>query len=156
MSTASQEEARVRPARAEDAAAISRIVREELGYEASEEEVGAALALLCPQDSNLILVVERGGRLLGYGHAAAKPSLWLGRIAELQTFAIEAPSQGQGLGSLLLGAIEAELAARGYEQLKLGSRTERAAAHRFYEARGYGREKVSVRFTKRLSPRGSA
>ncbi len=96
-------------------------------------------------------MLELGGGVIGYGHAAEKPSLWQGRVAELQTFAIEKAWQGGGHGARLFAALEGELGAAGFEYIKLGPRSEREGAHRFYEAQGYSREKLSVRFTKRLS-----
>jgi ribosomal protein S18 acetylase RimI-like enzyme len=149
-------EATIRAATIGDAEAIARIVSSELGYSASAAAVESSLRRLLPDRSNLVLVIEREGLVIGYGHAAPKPSLWIGLVAELQTFAIEKQSQGRGYGSRLLSEFESRLAAVGYEYLKLGSRSEREGAHRFYDAQGYTREKISVRFTKRLRPSASS
>jgi ribosomal protein S18 acetylase RimI-like enzyme len=153
MSGKKATDASIRAAGIGDAEAIARIVSAELGYAASAAAVESSLRRLLPDGSNLVLVIEREGRVIGYGHAAPKPSLWIGIVAELQTFAIERQCQGKGYGARLLAEFEARLTAAGYEYLKLGSRSEREGAHRFYDAQGYEREKISVRFTKRLSPR---
>jgi ribosomal protein S18 acetylase RimI-like enzyme len=152
MSANAETDATIRAAEVGDAGAIARIVSEELGYPASSEAVALSLARLLPDAGNLVLVIVREGRVIGYGHAAPKPSLWIGLVAELQTFAIEKQWQGRGYGARLLSEFESRLAAAGYEYLKLGSRSEREGAHRFYDAQGYTREKISVRFSKHLKP----
>jgi ribosomal protein S18 acetylase RimI-like enzyme len=139
----------LREAEARDAEAVARIVRDELGY-AADPGVVAEVIGRSNAGGQLLLVAESGGGVVGFAHAGSRDSLYKGRIAELYSLAVAAASQGSGAGSALVAEAERRFAAAGCGQIILGSRMEREEAHRFYEDRGYHREKIHARFAKRL------
>ncbi|GJE53649.1 MULTISPECIES: GNAT family N-acetyltransferase [Methylobacterium] len=59
------------------------------------------------------------------------------RIARLASIAVSSSRSGQGLGSLLLDAVEAEALAQDCSLLRLEARTDNLGAIRLYERRGY-------------------
>ncbi len=59
------------------------------------------------------------------------------RIARLASIAVSASRAGQGIGGLLLDAVEAEAHAQGCPLLRLEARTDNLGAIRLYERRGY-------------------
>ncbi|GJD85790.1 GNAT family N-acetyltransferase [Methylobacterium haplocladii] len=59
------------------------------------------------------------------------------RIARLASIAVSSSRSGQGLGSLLLDAVEVEALAQGCSLLRLEARTDNLGAIRLYERRGY-------------------
>lgn len=59
------------------------------------------------------------------------------RIARLASIAVSSSRSGQGLGSLLLDAVEAEALVQGCSLLRLEARTDNLGAIRLYERRGY-------------------
>ena len=138
----------LRAAMPSDSEAIARIVREELGYAADPTLVAEVIAGRAA--GSRVLVAESGGEVLGFAHAGSRDSLYKGRIAELYSLAVRGDAQGSGIGSALVAEVERLYKAEGCAQIILGSRVEREAAHRFYEARGYLREKTHARFAKKL------
>ena len=138
----------LRAATAADAEAIARIVREELGYSAEPSAIGDVIRR-CPSGS-LIVVAESEGKVLGVAHAGERDSLYKGRLAELYSLAVSKVAQDSGIGSALVAEVERFYKSAGCGQIILGSRIEREAAHRFYEAKGYHKEKTHARFAKKL------
>ena len=82
----------------------------------------------------LLHVAEVDGVVCGYALTVVSPLLHVGGdSAQLQELVVNAEHRGGGLGTALLGAVEAECRARGVRQLVVASR--RAAE--FYSSRGY-------------------
>jgi len=77
------------------------------------------------------LAARRGGRLIGL----ASLGLLRGGEAELAAFYVVPDQQGRGVGLLLWDRSLAELRARGCRRMEVWTLA-RAAARRFYEARG--------------------
>ena len=92
------------------------------------------------------LLVEREGRLIGYVMVAVEPDgdvLWSdtwqvgGQVAELETMYLVPEERGRGLGGCLLDLVDAELDARGIEDVVIGAVPGNVDALRFYERRGF-------------------
>jgi ribosomal protein S18 acetylase RimI-like enzyme len=87
-----------------------------------------------------VLVAERCGVPIGY--AAVSPGEgfqgWESedRIADLHDLAVLPPERGQGIGTMLMDALERELAAAGFKHLRLRVIAANVSALRFYERRG--------------------
>jgi len=84
--------------------------------------------------------------VIGYGlaHVLAATGTWLpdtwqtgARIGEIESLAVLPSHRGQGMGTRLLDALEAELAAIGIRDLILGVLPGNADAIRLYQRRGY-------------------
>ena len=103
-------------------------------FPAVRSEFDALYPALVDDERMLLLVSEVEGRVRGYALTALSPLLHVGgESAQLQELVVDSEHRGAGLGTQLLGAVEAECRARGVRQLVVASR--RAAD--FYASRGY-------------------
>ena len=86
-----------------------------------------------------LLVAERGGTALGYVavHRRRRSSL-----AHLASVAVRPDLAGQGLGSTLLAAGEAQAVRHGCARLVLEVRADNMAAQRLYDRAGYCRVRI--------------
>jgi ribosomal protein S18 acetylase RimI-like enzyme len=94
-----------------------------------------------------VLLAERRGLPVGYVvvHLQDGPddTFPLGeRWAEIYSLAVSPAARGQGIGSLLLDAVDARLAALGIRDVSVAAMTENTAALRLYERRGFVRREV--------------
>lgn len=107
----------------------------------------------------ITLVIERDGRLCGYGMVLCNTGTSLGR---LYSFAVDPRCRGLGLAQHLLLACEQAALARDCVTLRLEVRPDNAAAIRLYERHGYRRFGVhedyyedhveALRYEKPLAP----
>jgi ribosomal protein S18 acetylase RimI-like enzyme len=101
----------------------------------------AAYAQWLAAPGSFVLVAERGGSLLGYALVAVRPGpddTWASgdRLAELETLSVAPEVRGQGIGSRLLDAVDAELARLGIGDLFIAALVGNEGAIRLYERRG--------------------
>ncbi len=137
----------LRDATAADAGAIAGLLGE-LGYPCSADAAGARLAALAAAPAQRVRVaLDANARVLGLAHAALRTTLELGAHAELLSLVVSADARGHGAGSLLLADAEHWAAAAGLP-LWLRSRVERAAAHAFYQRRGWRQVKTQHVFRR--------
>jgi ribosomal-protein-alanine N-acetyltransferase len=80
------------------------------------------------------VVAERAGQLVGYAGLFATR-----HTADVQTLAVAASEQGQGLGSRLLRALLDEAERRDVGEVLLEVRADNEAAQRLYAAHGFDR-----------------
>lgn len=80
------------------------------------------------------LVLEEGGRVVGYACGALDEVIGLGHIDIL---AVEPSAQGRGHGRTLLRAIEEHFAAQGAGHVTLESLTDNETANTLYRREGY-------------------
>lgn len=80
----------------------------------------------------LVAREPRGGGVAGFAIASLIPP-----VAELESIAVAANAQRQGIGGRLLTALAAELRRAGGEELLLEVRSSNLAAVRFYEAQNF-------------------
>ena len=96
---------------------------------------------LLADGESFALGARRDGRLIGYAlvHVAPPDAVWStgSRYAELTSLCVAAGERGGGLGTALLDAAEARLAAAGIDQYVIGVDTVNEGAQRFYEKRGF-------------------
>jgi ribosomal protein S18 acetylase RimI-like enzyme len=90
---------------------------------------------------SFILLAERERQLVGYALVHVRPGpddTWVtgDRIAELETISVAPAMRGRGVGTLLLGRVDAELAAQGIDDLFIAALRGNDAAIRLYERRG--------------------
>jgi ribosomal protein S18 acetylase RimI-like enzyme len=88
-----------------------------------------------------VLVARRGEELVGYAFVTVDgpdPVWYTGdSCAELAHLVVAEGERGNGVGSALLDAVDAELEQRGVEDVEIGVDTGNDDAARLYESRGY-------------------
>jgi len=92
-------------------------------------------------DDAFVLVARRGAEPVGYAFVTIDgpdPVWYTGdSCAELAHLVVAERERGNGVGSALLDAVDAELERRGVEDMEIGVDTGNDAAARLYESRGY-------------------
>ena len=92
------------------------------------------------------MLAEQDGALAGYAMVAVKTSAetelddtWVSgsRVAEIETLVVAPEARGGGVGSALLDAVDAELAAAGIEDVLIAAFVTNLDAIRLYERRGF-------------------
>lgn len=88
-----------------------------------------------------VLVARRDGDVVGYAFVAVEgpdPLWYTGDLrAELRHISVADGARGNGVGTTLLDAMDAELERRGVEDVEIGVDTANRDAVRLYERRGY-------------------
>ena len=139
---------RVRDARPADAPVVARLLAE-LGYPQPVAGLGARIEDLVGKDSDVVLVAELGGEVVGVVSLHVTPFFNEGQSRGRVTALVVGPGRrGQGVGGVLLQAVEAAARRRGCTAMELTSSTHRHDAHRFYRVAGY--HDVPHRFLKEL------
>lgn len=109
-------------------------------------ERGALYAELLAKPDTILLLARSATGLVGYGlaHVMAAAGTWTAdtwqtgeRLGEIESLAVLPSYRGQGIGSRLLDALEAELAAMGVRDLVIGVLPGNTAAIRLYQRRGF-------------------
>ena len=153
----------VRPARAEDLARVTAIVRDaarrlaDLGIEQWDDRYPSETILREDIARRHMWVVEEHGALAGlvtlneaqspeYGEVAWRHT---GRALVVHRLAVDPARQGRGLAAALMAFAEQHAATGGYYAIRLDVFTRNPAATALYEHRGY-RRAGTVRFTKGL------
>ena len=90
---------------------------------------------------DVVLIAERAGRAVGYAflhlHHGPDDTWPVGeRWGEVVSLSVSPEERGAGVGTALLDAVDAELAARGVADLQVAVMAGNAAALRLYERRG--------------------
>jgi ribosomal protein S18 acetylase RimI-like enzyme len=92
------------------------------------------------------LLAERDGALVGYAMVAIKTSAetelddtWVSgdRVAEIETLVVLPEARGDGVGTALMDAVDAELAEREIEDVLIAAFVTNTDAIRLYERRGF-------------------
>jgi len=125
-----------------DIAAVTRLAVQ-LGYAVDETAIGRRLDRYAGSSVHLLIVAEWGGVIVGWAHALERPLLHEPLHAELGGLVVDEAARGTGVGSAMLGVVDAWAASRGHDGIWLHSRVERTEAHRFYPSHGFDRIKTS-------------
>ncbi len=104
-------------------------------------ELERKLMLKEMDDEAFVLVARRDGTISGYAFVCVEgpdPVWYTGdKHALLAHLCVDEAERGQGVGGLLLDAMDAELERRGIEDVEIGVDTGNDVAARLYESRGY-------------------
>jgi N-acetylglutamate synthase-like GNAT family acetyltransferase len=137
----------IRDARPDDADAIARLLGQ-LGYPTEPAAVPARLERLRIVGDRLV-VAELDGEVVGLAQLHVSPTMALERpAAKIDGIVVDESCRGQGIGRMLIEAMEAEARARGCPLLYLTTATRRNEAHEFYRRVGF--EETGKRFGKSL------
>ena len=131
-----------------DSAAFAELLGE-LGYPTTTEQAAERIERIENDPSTLVIVAEVEGELAGFVALHVQnlverdhPGCSVAGIVVGERF------RRQGIGELLMAAVEYEARERGGRYLALNTAERRADAHAFYEALGY--EHTGRRYRKEL------
>ncbi|SDN31843.1 GNAT family N-acetyltransferase [Acetanaerobacterium elongatum] len=142
------QEVLIRPANPQDGMAIYKLNRDAFGYEFNPQRTCERLAEILSNVSNHIFVAERAGQVIGYLHAADYDCTYSEPLKNILAVAVEERERGNGVGRMLLQAVEAWAKESGACGVRLASGFNRQPAHQFYLACGYSHRKDQKNFVK--------
>jgi ribosomal-protein-alanine acetyltransferase len=119
----------IRPARRDDAPAITALERDAFGNDAWSETL-VDLELTAP--GRVVVVSEQEGALVGYASAAV-----IADVADLTRIAVRPAERRAGVARLLLAGLLDEVGARGAERMMLEVADTNTAALGLYRAHGF-------------------
>jgi GNAT superfamily N-acetyltransferase len=141
---------RLRPARADDAAALAELTTE-LGYPTDEGVLTGRLDAIIGRPDGIVFVsVDADDRPVGWIHIGVVHILERDVHAVIHGLVVAEAHRSGGIGAGLLVVAEDWARARGIPTVLVRSRHTRDRAHRFYLERGYAEVKRSHVFEKRL------
>lgn len=138
----------VRPAQAQDAAGLARLLGV-LGYPCDREEAAARLRAIEDEAGQQVLVADRHGELVGLVAIDLRYYLPLGATTcRITALAVAPDDTRRGIGRMLLREAEQRARQAGAARIELTSAEHRHEAHAFYRACGFS--EGAVRFVKLL------
>lgn len=138
----------IRPAVANDAAAIARLL-DQLGYPSDASEIPQRLERMREHPGTTVFVAEQRGEPVGVVTVHLVPSLHTSEpVAWLTALVVEESARGTGVGSALVKRAEEWAKRNGATHISLTSHLRRKEAHEFYKTRHY--EHTGVRLVKQL------
>jgi GNAT superfamily N-acetyltransferase len=140
----------VRRATAVDTARIAEL-SEILGYPVASSSLALRLERLSARAEDAVFVAEAESGVVGWVHGAEQELLESGRRCEILGLVVDPTHRSQGVGRLLVTAMEQWAASRGLEQMTVRSNVARAESHPFYQRLGYVRVKTQHAYRKALS-----
>jgi predicted N-acetyltransferase YhbS len=134
----------LRPATEADAHAIA-VLLAELGYPASEAEVGARLRGMAQSRTGCVLVAQADDGVVGLIVAELVPYFPNGStMCRITALVVAAEQRGRGIGERLVEGVAAFAREHRCAGIEITSAEHRGEAHRFYRRLGFSR--TSVRF----------
>ncbi|MBN2499350.1 MAG: GNAT family N-acetyltransferase [Anaerolineales bacterium] len=141
---------RILPASINDSPSLASLSAQ-LGYPISPAEIGMAVERALADPGQTVFVARTEADVVaGWVHAFMRPMLMVERHIEVGALVVDENQRGQGIGRMLMAAVEAWAKEQGCTTVFLRSGEQRVDAHRFYDSIGYQRLKVSQTFIKKL------
>jgi GNAT superfamily N-acetyltransferase len=123
----------------------------QLGYPVPEADLGRRLThLLSRPDHHIVLAETSPDLVVGWIHAAEQWVLESELTCEILGLVVDQSCRGQGIGRMLVAAVESWAATRGLAAIKVRSNVARAESHPFYQRLGYTRIKSQHVYRKSL------
>jgi GNAT superfamily N-acetyltransferase len=142
----------IRRARQEDAAAVAELCCQ-LGYAATEADIGKRLSMIQRNENQAVFVACAGYDLIGWIDVAITLHLQSQPFALIGGLVVKDGHRGKGVGQRLCDAAEEWAGQQGVSVMRVTSRSTRVDAHRFYLRDGYTDVKTSRVFEKALKDR---
>lgn len=139
----------IRNAAVSDCVQIAEILRNDLGYDCTDELVKIRLSELDPRREAVFAAVK-DSRVVGVVHIEKYLTLYFAPLANILGLAVSGDFRRMGIGKCLMEAAEKWASDIGAEAVRLNSGAARTEAHKFYRAVGYLAEKDQKRFIKKL------
>lgn len=136
----------IREAVLDDADALQRLNKYELGYDYPRKKTRAIMEKLTAGEHDKIFVAESDGIVIGYVHACTYEVLYGGPMKNIMGIAVDHHKRRQGIATALLKAVEAWARACGDDGIRLVSGSQRMEAHACYRAYGFSSEKEQINF----------
>ena len=140
----------IRDAVLADCPVITRLNREEMGYDYPQDKTFAKLQACLANPAHKILAAEREGKVVGYLHLETYDLLCADSMVNVLGIAVSRDCRRQRVGKALLSAGEAWAKSVGAAAVRLVSGEERKGAHAFYQSLGYRGNKLQRNFKKAL------
>ena len=140
----------IRRAMISDAKPIYELCHNELGYQYSEDQVTANVRRLIGDSTNLVLVAEQNGEVVGFIHAHNHDPIYAPPMKNVVAMAVRHDHQMHGLGRTLIGAVENWALEDGACAVRLSSGEHMDEALHFYKSMGYEYIKTQYNFRKTL------
>ncbi|HZY61765.1 MAG TPA: GNAT family N-acetyltransferase [Edaphobacter sp.] len=138
----------IAPQDAQDAAELSR----QLGYDTTPEAIAAHIAWLdAHPQQQAAFVACYGDEVVGWVEVAIMRNIQSPPYGFIKGFVVSENHRSLGIGKRLCREIEEWCRKRGIHHLRVGSRSSREAAHRFYLREGFQQIKTWAIFEKALS-----
>ncbi|MCL1819794.1 MAG: GNAT family N-acetyltransferase [Oscillospiraceae bacterium] len=141
-------EAFVRAATENDYAAIQKVNLGAFGYDFSKEKTAERLSEILRKPNDKVFVVDFGGITVGYIHGSDYDCTYSPPLKNILALGVLPEFQGQGLGRMLVDALEQWARDDGCAGVRLVSGFNRADAHKFYLSLGYTDRKDQKNFIK--------
>lgn len=138
----------IREAVPNDAEAISELNNLQMGYRLSIKETYERLCKILVSEKDKIFVASIEGKVVGYIHANDYDLIYFPHMKNIMGIAVDEKFKRQGIGRLLIDAIETWARNTNAVGIRLVSGTTRTGAHEFYRCCGFGGEKEQINFKK--------
>lgn len=143
----------VRRAASADAARLAEL-SDILGYPVASSSLASRLERLLARTEDAVFVAEVESGVVGWIHGAEQERLESGRRCEILGLVVDGAYRSQGVGRVLVTAVEQWAASRGLEQMAVRSNVARTESHPFYQRLGYVRTKTQHAYRKALPGAG--
>ena len=134
-----------------DAEAVYSLNKTELGYDYPIEQTRKKLAKILTNRENKILVAVCNENVVGYVHSNDYDVIYAPQMKNIMGIAVSKDYQRQGIGKMLLDAVEHWAKQTGADGIRLVSGATRMSAHSFYQKCGYDTSKHQINFKKFLN-----
>jgi GNAT superfamily N-acetyltransferase len=142
----------LRLAQSSDAPSIAELTRQ-LGYDVDVEMLAPRLTRILARPDQQFLIAEVEGRPVGWVHGEMSEYVESEPFVVIGGLVVDKARRGQGIGRLLMDAIEAWATRQGCAVVRLWSSSTRTSAHKFYEHIGYAHVKTQYAFLKSIDGR---
>ena len=138
----------IRQAALSDAPSVARLVSQ-LGYQTTAAQMESRLPAMLARPEYVLFLAETDHTVVGLAGAYLTLGLELdGPYGRLTGLVVDEGWRGQGIGRMLLEAVEGWLKELGASLLLITSGLHRAEAHEFYRHLGYA--ETGLRFAKKI------
>lgn len=138
----------IREAVPNDAEAIAELNNLQMGYKISEKDTYERLVKVLASEGNKIFVAVIEGKVVGYVHANDYDLLYFPHMKNIMGIAVNENFKRQGIGHLLLDAVETWARNTNAIGIRLVSGMTRTGAHEFYRHCGFSSNKEQKNFNK--------
>lgn len=139
---------KIREAKIDDYTEIYKLNCNEMGYEYSEAKTKEKIEKILCSSRDKVFVAEVDNAVVEYIHANDYDLIYAPHMKNIMGIAVSSQYKKQGIGKMLLSAVEKWARQCNAEGIRLVSGAERSGAHEFYSRCGYIEDKHQIKFKK--------